>query len=258
MNMRSPSTVVTEAVKSGEIPMSDLIKVLDIINKCRLAQTSGELVQVAREVQQFVCDGGVLNACGQSCSRCSGPEPGTTSTCGSGASRCGGGHSDSRSETLPESFLSTQIDDFVFDVNDSSYIICHYFKSEPRAMCLTGKTGQTPIRRENYLLMTYLMPHFHETYLRVHGIVSNNCCPQQRQAEHNAGDFTDREREVLQWLTRGKTNWEIGTILGISERTVKFHLNHIFQKLGATNRAQAVMKASTLGLLGARMVSEHD
>ena len=125
-------------------------------------------------------------------------------------------------------------------------------------MCLTGKAGQTPIKAENYLLMTYLMPHFHETYLRVHKIASSNCCPQQRQTEQNAGDFTDREREVLQWLTRGKTNWEIGTILGISERTVKFHLNHIFQKLGATNRAQAVMKASTLGLLGAQMEPGHE
>jgi hypothetical protein len=143
MNMRSSNLAVTEAIRSVEIPRSDLIKVLDIISKCRLAQTSGELVQVAREVQQFVCDGGVLSACGQSCSRCSGPEPAPASSCGSGTSRCGGGDlSHSRSEALRESFLSTQIDDFVFDVNDTNYIICHYFKSEPRAMCLTGKTDQ--------------------------------------------------------------------------------------------------------------------
>src|SRR3954466_11933884 len=50
------------------------------------------------------------------------------------------------------------------------YTICHYFKSESRAMCLTGKPDKNLINPENYLLMTYLMPHFHETYLRVHKI----------------------------------------------------------------------------------------
>jgi hypothetical protein len=197
MNIRSSSLAVTEAIKSGEIPRSDLIKALEIINKCRLIQTSGELVQVAREVQEIVCDSGSLNACGQSCRLCSGPDPVQMKSSESGMSCCGTGDiSNSQSKDLPESFLSTQIDDFVFEVNDNDYTICHYFKSESRAMCLTGKTGQTPIKTESYLLMTYLMPHFHETYLRVHKIASSNCCPQQRQAEQNAGDFTDREREV--------------------------------------------------------------
>jgi len=50
--------------------------------------------------------------------------------------------------------------------------------------------------------------------------------------------LTDREREVLRLL--GQSNKEIAATLGISERTVKFHVTSIFNKLGAESRAQAV------------------
>lgn len=52
-----------------------------------------------------------------------------------------------------------------------------------------------------------------------------------------------REREVLSWLMEGKSNWEIGMILHISERTVKFHLQNLMRKLGAINRHQLVANA---------------
>jgi transcriptional regulator EpsA len=51
-----------------------------------------------------------------------------------------------------------------------------------------------------------------------------------------------RELEVLKWLEQGKTNQEIGLILGISVNTVKNHLKRIFVKLDVTHRAQAVSK----------------
>jgi DNA-binding CsgD family transcriptional regulator len=57
-----------------------------------------------------------------------------------------------------------------------------------------------------------------------------------------------REEEVLLWLTRGRSNHDIGVILGMSERTVKKHLEHIYAKLGVWNRTQAATKALTAGL----------
>jgi DNA-binding NarL/FixJ family response regulator len=54
--------------------------------------------------------------------------------------------------------------------------------------------------------------------------------------------LTSREREVLRLL--GTTNKEIAATLGISERTVKFHVTSIFNKLGAESRAQAVAIAA--------------
>lgn len=55
--------------------------------------------------------------------------------------------------------------------------------------------------------------------------------------------LTDREREVLTWHAAGKTAWEIGEILGISQRTVEEHAQTAARKLGATNRTQAVALA---------------
>ena len=58
-----------------------------------------------------------------------------------------------------------------------------------------------------------------------------------------------REKEVLRWLCDGKSNWEIGRILGLSPYTVKNHVSNILKKLGANNRRHAVIKAIELGLI---------
>jgi len=55
-----------------------------------------------------------------------------------------------------------------------------------------------------------------------------------------------REVEILQWVTLGKTNPEIGRILKISEYTVKNHMQRIFKKMNVCNRAQAVGMFKTL------------
>jgi DNA-binding NarL/FixJ family response regulator len=58
---------------------------------------------------------------------------------------------------------------------------------------------------------------------------------------------TDREMEVLSLVARGFTNKAIGVQLGISDRTVQGHLAHIFDKLQASSRTEAVMRAVSLG-----------
>jgi DNA-binding NarL/FixJ family response regulator len=55
--------------------------------------------------------------------------------------------------------------------------------------------------------------------------------------------LTPREAEVLLWLAQGKSNPEIGAILGAAENTIKVHLSHIFEKLGADNRHAAMLTA---------------
>jgi LuxR family transcriptional regulator, quorum-sensing system regulator SolR len=61
--------------------------------------------------------------------------------------------------------------------------------------------------------------------------------------------LTRKERDVIKWVIEGKTAWEIGRILCVSERTVKFHLTNVYEKLKVSNRAQAVAKVSRLGLI---------
>jgi len=84
-------------------------------------------------------------------------------------------------------------------------------------------------------LLQYLAPHLHSALLRM----------------AQAGDIalSQREREILDWVRKGKTNWEIAQILGISERTVKFHVQNIMVKLDVSSRTHAVAVAMERGLI---------
>jgi NarL family two-component system response regulator LiaR len=62
-----------------------------------------------------------------------------------------------------------------------------------------------------------------------------------------AEPLTDRELDVLRLAAKGFTNKAIGIQLGISDRTVQGHLAHIFDKMQATSRTEAVMRAVALG-----------
>lgn len=61
--------------------------------------------------------------------------------------------------------------------------------------------------------------------------------------------LTSRERECLRWCKIGKSAWDISQILGISERTVQFHISNAMMKLGASSRIAAVVMAIQRGLL---------
>lgn len=52
--------------------------------------------------------------------------------------------------------------------------------------------------------------------------------------------LTVREEELLRALTNGWTNEQIASRIGISQNTVKYHLKNLYEKIGASNRAQAV------------------
>jgi DNA-binding CsgD family transcriptional regulator len=61
--------------------------------------------------------------------------------------------------------------------------------------------------------------------------------------------LTKREIESLSWTMEGKTAWEVGKILGISERTAVLHINNAMHKLQCVSKHQAVLKAMRLGLI---------
>lgn len=71
--------------------------------------------------------------------------------------------------------------------------------------------------------------------------------PPEHQPERPA--LTPRELEALRWTMDGKTAWEVGAVLGISERTAVMHVNNAMHKLGCFNKHQAVLKALKLGLI---------
>ena len=82
--------------------------------------------------------------------------------------------------------------------------------------------------------------HLHEAVLRL---------PSSMALQAPVPTLTKREKECLQWAAIGKTSWEIGQILAISERTAIFHIANATRKLGATNRRQAVVRALGLRLI---------
>jgi DNA-binding NarL/FixJ family response regulator len=82
-----------------------------------------------------------------------------------------------------------------------------------------------------------------------HHVLAAVAEPPPAQDEPEApDDLTPREVEVLQLIAEGLTNTEIAERLVVSAATVKSHVNHIFAKIGARDRAQAVVYAYANGL----------
>jgi DNA-binding CsgD family transcriptional regulator len=61
--------------------------------------------------------------------------------------------------------------------------------------------------------------------------------------------LSDREREIMLWVTRGKSNSVIGSILGISPSTVDTYMRRIFRKLDVADRTSAAMRAVAIGAI---------
>ena len=72
---------------------------------------------------------------------------------------------------------------------------------------------------------------------------------QSRPAMDLIEPLTARELEVMQLLASGQTNKEIAQRLGVTEHTVKFHVNSILGKLGVATRTEAVVHAARLGIV---------
>jgi transcriptional regulator EpsA len=97
-----------------------------------------------------------------------------------------------------------------------------------------------PSARHAYFL-ELLVPHLHLALgrLPLHGA----------QATAPARSLSAREAEIVGWLREGKSNDEMGQILGISGLTVKNHLQRIYRALGVSNRAHALARCMELRLL---------
>jgi DNA-binding response OmpR family regulator len=73
---------------------------------------------------------------------------------------------------------------------------------------------------------------------RLAGVARNELWPKRIE-------LNEREIETLTWAARGKTSAEIAQILGLSKRTVDFHIDNAREKLGAATRVEAAIKAAT-------------
>jgi DNA-binding CsgD family transcriptional regulator len=89
--------------------------------------------------------------------------------------------------------------------------------------------------------LDYLGQHLHWALLRVTSKTSSS-------TDMCVTALSPREVTILNWIKNGKTNWEISQIIGITERTIRFHVESIFSKLDVSSRSQAVAVAVQHGL----------
>ncbi|MGH8746555.1 MAG: XrtB/PEP-CTERM-associated transcriptional regulator EpsA [Burkholderiales bacterium] len=94
------------------------------------------------------------------------------------------------------------------------------------------------------LLLELIVPFLHLALVRTR-VHQSPAEPGVRQSRL----LTAREQEIMKWIRVGKSNIEIGLILGISSLTVKNHVQKILRKLDVQNRTQAVSKALALRIL---------
>lgn len=128
---------------------------------------------------------------------------------------------------------------------------------QARIMVFTTFEGDTEIRRafaagaRSYVLKSTRPNELAETIRQVHA--GKKSVPPEvaaRIAEHFSDEpLTEREVEVLKLATEGNRNRGIANRLFISEETVKAHIKHILEKLGASDRTQAVKIAARRGII---------
>jgi len=107
---------------------------------------------------------------------------------------------------------------------------------------------EMPSSRHAFFL-ELLLPHLHIALQRMMMSAEGDAAIAPQSL---ARPVTSREIEILRWVKEGKSNYEIGVILGISALTVKNHVQKIFKKLNVQNRAQAVSRCISLRLLDSR------
>lgn len=95
-------------------------------------------------------------------------------------------------------------------------------------------SGGKPFDDLQSIILQQILPHISEVL--------------GRQSIWQRPHLTVRELEVIKWCTAGKSYWETSQIMGIAERTVKFHMKNICQKFDVVNKSHAIARGVSLGL----------
>ncbi len=122
-----------------------------------------------------------------------------------------------------------------FGMKQGFCVPIHYGDGSGAAVSIAGERPDfgPGVKPALYLMALY-------AHQRVRGLI-------RRPAQNAGGVLTEREKEVLRWALAGKTDWEIGVILRISERTARAHMTNAAKKLHAANRTSTVVQALRRG-----------
>jgi DNA-binding NarL/FixJ family response regulator len=144
-------------------------------------------------------------------------------------------------EAIPQLLAARQgLGVLVFTAYDTDERVLGAVRAGARGYLLKGASAEEIARgiRTVHAGGSYLEPR-----------VASKLLAEVSSPRRGASELSEREREVLRLVAEGLPTKQIARNLSITERTVKFHVNSIFHKLGAENRAQAVALAAQRGLL---------
>src|SRR2546425_10433665 len=139
------------------------------------------------------------------------------------------------------SFASERRGIVVFTAHDTDEDVFRAIRGGARGYLLKGSAAAE-------IAQAIRQVHAGESYLSPR--IAAKLVKEVTQPRGRTGLLSARERGVLRLVAAGLSNRQIARTLSISERTVKFHVTALFNKLGADNRAQAVAIAAERGLLG--------
>jgi DNA-binding NarL/FixJ family response regulator len=128
----------------------------------------------------------------------------------------------------------------MFTAHDADEYVFAAIKAGAKGYVLKGSPGRELVSaiRQVHRGDSYLSPSIGAMLAR-----------QVARPKRSSGLLSPRELAVLRLVAAGQSNHQIAESLGITERTVKFHVTAVFNKLGADNRAQAVALAGRRGLI---------
>ncbi len=131
---------------------------------------------------------------------------------------------------------------------DGLAVPIHGLNGELTAIGIAGSSGHADTHRDVISKIKVMSIQFHEAYMEKESQLTE--LERLKLAEHRQKiQLTDREREILLWMSEGKSDFIISEILEISHATVRFHVNNIFRKLGVNERILAVVVAIRYGLI---------
>jgi LuxR family quorum-sensing transcriptional regulator LasR len=133
----------------------------------------------------------------------------------------------------------------LWGLTDGLSMPLHTIDRKVGVLSLVGGDGHKPgsqVSLEEIGCAQLLVSFIHEAMERI-------AKAQALEEADDAVTLTPRERDCLQWSSIGKTSWEIGKILSISERTVNFHIYNAALKLHTYGRRHTAIKAILLGLI---------
>ncbi|MEK6598819.1 MAG: LuxR C-terminal-related transcriptional regulator [Deltaproteobacteria bacterium] len=131
-------------------------------------------------------------------------------------------------------YRGKDISEFIYDA--SSFGLKYGITSGIKSPCNRMGSLVAFSNSKNYFeehqkeIMDAIIPHLHQALVRIYRVLKTDI----------SSPLTAREMDIIHWIKEGKTNWEISVIFNISERTVKFHLDNIKEKLGAVSKTHAV------------------